>query len=144
MSVRRRQTRLSIGIRVSYEKVIPYKPSYQSSLVRYLNRFLYFDVKYFYNYYVIRHILPSMSTITMRSQNSSTIMPNPEVVRGRYPDSMPMGCNATGRMTQKNGFSKAAGLPANPFFSLCCPEYYTPFRTFSLVAEGNWGIKKSC
>lgn len=29
------------------------------------------------------------------------------------------------------------------FFSLCCPKYHTPFRTFSLVAESEWGRKKA-
>ena len=48
--LRRRQTRLFIGIRAPYEKVIPYKPTYQKSLVSHSNRFPYFDVKYLYIY----------------------------------------------------------------------------------------------
>ena len=51
--VDRRQTGLFIESRVPYEKVIPYKPTYQKSFVSHLNRFLYFDVKYLYTSKVI-------------------------------------------------------------------------------------------
>ena len=66
--LRRRQTRLFIGIRAPYEKVIPYKPTYQKSLVSHSNRFPHFDVKYIYNYQVMAWLWHHLIIIIIMSR----------------------------------------------------------------------------
>lgn len=96
----------------------------------------------------------SMNIIIMRPCNHQHINPQScQGVWGPSPNSTPMGCDATGRMTQKNAWfwsgdayrfrsrnRYAVPLQVLAFFSLCCPKYRTPFRTVGLVADRHSGV----
>jgi hypothetical protein len=147
--LRRRQTRLFIEIRVPYEKVIPYKPTYQKSLGSHSNRFPYFDVKYIYNYQVMAWLWHHLIIIIIMrrpipAHGSPPFAVNPDQPPPHTP---PLPVSRSGALPRLYRWRKPDGYGKKllEYFHLFFP-YPSRFlrRTFSLVAEGHWGVEKSC